>query len=572
MEQMQATTSHSLLLLMDMRERGQLCDVTLQLDSGHEFKAHRSVLAIASPFFQTLFTGSLADNRANQKIRLPQISLQLMKLIICYCYSRIVSFVREQSVEALIAISDRLMIFGLKDACCKFLEQQLSVYNCVGIWKFSRFYNCHSLEKQCRRFILRNFSSVSDQSDEWLELDIEDVESFCSDEMLNSREEEHVYRAINNWLTHSSSRSKNDNWVGRLFHCLRIELVSSRFLRDVVSANKLVRSNKQTMNKINNLNQAKKHSQFSNEAIKVKNARVPHQILITIGGWTGRNPNDSVEIYDVRTNQWHFYESALACGPRAYHSCVVLNRQIFIIGGYNGFEYFNSVRRWDVEKGKWHEVAPMNCRRCYVTSVSVEDKIYVFGGFDGISRLNSAEVFNPSTNQWSLTNPMATQRSDAGCAEAGSSIYVCGGFNGRECLDSVEKYDVTKKSWSTVASMNTRRSGVSAINYNGSIYVLGGFDGRGRVSTVERYNESENVWRFVSPMKVPRSNFSVAVIDDLLYVVGGYNGGQTIPNVECYNKQTNQWTEVANLNRNRSALSLAVVSDLENMKELLRRN
>lgn len=50
-------------------------------------------------------------------------------------------------------------------------------------------------------------------------------------------------------------------------------------------------------------------------------------------------------------------------GPRAYHGCVVINYDIYIIGGFDGTEYFNSCIKFNAETKKWKEIAPMHCRR-----------------------------------------------------------------------------------------------------------------------------------------------------------------------------------------------------------------
>lgn len=62
--------------------------------------------------------------------------------------------------------------------------------------------------------------------------------------------------------------------------------------------------------------------------------------------------------------------------PRAYHGIVVINRLIYIIGGFDGMDYFNSCRVFDTEIFQWKEIAPMNVKRCYVSTAILDGFIY----------------------------------------------------------------------------------------------------------------------------------------------------------------------------------------------------
>lgn len=50
-------TSQAFEVFDDLRQRNQLCDVTIKVD-GHEYTAHRVVLAAVSPYFRGMFTGT----------------------------------------------------------------------------------------------------------------------------------------------------------------------------------------------------------------------------------------------------------------------------------------------------------------------------------------------------------------------------------------------------------------------------------------------------------------------------------------------------------------------------------
>lgn len=151
--------------------------------------------------------------------------------------------------------------------------------------------------------------------------------------------------------------------------------------------------------------------------------RLPNVILFAIGGWSGGDPTNGIEVYDVRADHWINVTNNLE-RPRAYHGAAFLNGYVYCIGGFDRVEHFNSVRRFDLSTHTWHEAAPMHYRRCYVSVTVLNGCIYAMGGYDGHARLSSAERYRPETNQWSLIAPMHEQRSDASCTTLYDKVGV----------------------------------------------------------------------------------------------------------------------------------------------------
>lgn len=110
--------------------------------------------------------------------------------------------------------------------------------------------------------------------------------------------------------------------------------------------------------------------------------RLPHEVIFAVGGWSEGAPQTCIETYDTRADRWirvatHFEDPS---GPRSYHGTVVLATKLFLIGGFNGTDYFNTCTRFDAVKKTWKEVAPMHCRRCYVSVTVLNGIIYALGG------------------------------------------------------------------------------------------------------------------------------------------------------------------------------------------------
>lgn len=49
----------------ELRLSGQLCDVSIDVDDGCVFRAHKAVLAATIPFFQVMFTTDMMESRSS---------------------------------------------------------------------------------------------------------------------------------------------------------------------------------------------------------------------------------------------------------------------------------------------------------------------------------------------------------------------------------------------------------------------------------------------------------------------------------------------------------------------------
>ncbi|XP_036408779.1 kelch-like protein 10 [Megalops cyprinoides] len=489
----------------------------------------------------------------------------MMQLIIEYAYTQHVP-VTEDNVEQLLQAADQFCAVGIVQACCDFLEAQLCPQNCIGIWKFTDTYFCPDLRHRAFRFILHNFEEIGRTSEEFLELSLNQLCDIIERDDLNIKHEDVVFDLVLHWISHSPKERKP--YISMLLPKVRMGLMSADFIMNNVKDNSVVKDSNECKPIIINAMRARcsyntsksaKHAQSN----PLRRPRLPHTVLLAIGGWSGSNPTNAIESYDMRANCW--VNVSHEESPRAYHGAVFLNGFVYCIGGRDNMEYFSSVRKFDPAALTWHEAAPMHCCRCFVSVTELDGQIYAMGGFDGYVRLNSAERYNPETNQWSFIAPMHEHRSDASATTLHGKVYICGGFNGEDCLFTAEFYMPQTNQWTMITPMSSRRSGVGVTVYGGEVFVVGGFDGVNRLRSVDAYDPLTNSWRAVPDMTTARSNFGIEVLDNRLFVVGGFNGFTTTFYAECYDERTDEWSNIHNMGFFRSALSCCVVAGLPNM-------
>lgn len=415
-------SSQACNVLAELREQGELCDAVIRVESAL-FPIHRNIMSACSSYFRALFTSQMLTTNQHE-ISLTQVGADVMSVLIEYAYTRTAK-ITAMNVEQVLPAADQFHILGVVKACCEFLTKELTPENCIGIRKFAQSYFCSGLEQKAHSYTLDNFHAVFTTSNEFLQLDIDEVVELLQSDNLNVRTEELVFDALCRWIDYSPERRRRH--IARLLRTIRLGLLTTNFFVEKVKPHEYVKESEQcrpivieTLRFLYELDMDdRREVDMSNP---IARPRVPHEVMFVIGGWSGGAPTNMVETYDTRADRWVVC-SVADTGPRAYHGMITVDGTIFIIGGFDGVEYFNSCRTFDPVKKLWEEAPPMNCKRCYVSVALLAGYIYAMGGFDGHVRQNSVERFTKETNQWSLIRPMHHQRSDA-CATTLNGLHM----------------------------------------------------------------------------------------------------------------------------------------------------
>ncbi|XP_014775180.1 kelch-like protein 10 isoform X2 [Octopus bimaculoides] len=532
-----------------------LCDGEIILvEEQTRFQIHKVILAACSPYFRAIFTCGMKESISG-KVVIPGISKDIMANIVKYAYTNEIE-VTEENVQVLLCVANRLAISSVQKMCEEFLASRLTVYNCIGIYQFSKFYACTILIRKSWSYILEHFALVSKLSSEFLSLTCNELEEIVRDDCLNVKEEESAFLACQRWIMFEPKI--RTSFSKRLFQNLRIGLLHPDIL-DKLKKNSVTEYKASIY-----LGQLYKDiSLYLHEMPTIFRPRIPSEVIFITGGYGLDGIMSNMETYDARTNQWFILINPAHC-LRAYHGTVVLHEQIYILGGYNdNNKYYNGVHRFDIATRQWQELSPMHLSRCYVASTALNGRIYACGGHDGLQRHRAVECYHRSSNQWVLVAPMRYTRSDAGIAPLKGKLYVCGGFDGLTSLNTVEVYCAKTDQWTLLENMSTHRTGLSAVILNANLYILGGFNGQHRLRSVERYNIHEKKWSRVKPMLGRRSNFAATVLEGFIYVIGGYDGQTVISTVECYDPYNRTWSPRADILYPRSAVSATTLKSQE---------
>ncbi|CAF1155091.1 unnamed protein product [Adineta ricciae] len=570
-----AFTTESCQILNELRKKNLLCDAKISIRNQFtqqciEYPVHRFILAASSSYLRMAFT-NLQSNE-NPCLQL-DIDRGTLECLLDYVYTRRCVLTLE-NVNQVIQAAKLCQMTSLFQYCCEYLTLNINNENIFHFYNFAKIHSDSKLFNVTYEYLMRNFIHMIKTNRTFLKLSIEQLLELLANDDLNVRNEENLFDACIQWIDHNTEQRKA--FIAQLISNLRLGLVPSSFFLNQIRQHSYVKENDlckpiigETLRLLYKLdNEGLMSSDVDCPFIR---PRLPHEMILAFGGWSGGNATSMLEAYDIRADKWTTI-STQQISPRAYHGCITVDDKMYIIGGFDGTECFNSCRMFHLINRTWSEIAPMNERRCYVSVAYLNGLIYAMGGFNGHVRQNTAEKYFCETNQWSPICPMHMQRSDASACTLNDRIYICGGFDGHECLQTAEYYNPITNQWTLIQPMRSQRSGVGVITYRGSIYAIGGFDGTSRLSTGERYNPTMNTWRPIADMFHPRSNFAIEVLDDLLFTIGGFNGLTTISNAECFDETTEEWYDIADMNLYRSALSACVVNGLTITKQFLSSN
>lgn len=172
----------------NLRKERILCDVTLHLGN-KQIKAHKILLASSIPYFHSMFTHDLVESRQNN-ITLKDMDPDSVGIIIDFIYTSKL-YISQKNVQTLLHVATILQVTLVQEKCCEFLEKQLDVTNCLGIFAYAEMHGCLNLKFKAKNFCDRNFRKVI-REDEFLSLPFERVRWFLDQNELCVRTEAEV--------------------------------------------------------------------------------------------------------------------------------------------------------------------------------------------------------------------------------------------------------------------------------------------------------------------------------------------------------------------------------------------
>ena len=478
------------------RQQSYFCNITLVAKEGNEFKAHRNVLSAASPFFSKLLQSEMKEKEEGV-IRFEEISKSILSDVLEFIYTGSVE-INEKNARDLIIAADYLLLESLKIISGRFLEKQMTTCNCISTFHFAEKYRCEELVLRSTKFIQDNFTSVA-KSDEFLNLDAEEVEKWISSENILVAAEEDVFRIILNWIE-QNKRERKDKFE-QLFRHVRLVLLSRDSLFSDVVTNELVTEHfsilRRVTDAIKSVSAATEDAQIQparrrleTHAIVVRGGKTTYCYLPEKDKWKRladglsedrdhtrqlikfrdqlysfpRSRSAETERYDPAFNSWTTLKLS---PPFEKLSLAVVNGKIHAIYRLNGSTPV--IQRYDIESCAWETLTSSQDFHYRYDScvVALGNCLYVLGGPS-----TKAGKFDTAEGKWEEIASMQTRKRSAFGVATQGKIFVC------DTSHRCEVYEVLTNEWQTIARSNHNLSRLCCmVCLNEIVYVVGTVEG-----------------------------------------------------------------------------------------------
>ena len=521
-----------------LRNNDSFCDVTIAVKD-KEFKAHRAVLAAASPFFLTLLTSNMKEsNEQLIKVELEEATECVMEDALQYIYTGNFMVVEERA-HNLIATANFLLLPSLKTMAGNVLKETVSTENCVFNYYFADKYECVELKEKCREVINTNFSVVMETED-FLKLDQKQVMEWVSNDDVIVNAEEDIFKGIVKWVSHNmSGREEN---LPELLHQVRLPFVSHDFLINELVKEELLTKNSSFCSQFMiHVIKSLLSSNDGEASHQPRKCQVTHIEGIFLCG--GRK----TLCYFPQTNMWHrmadtLFEHSTFTPAQYKHKIYILD-----VGSHKMdeatarvIEYLEDNNTWAAAQGT---AASINITHYAVLNVDLYALYLAY---------NKGEIYryNAECNNWDGMESLPFDQRDACIVTDEQFLYVIGGRD--NCRTS--RYDSQDKKWEELACISEERFNAFGAAMNGKVYIAGGikttWPGCTRISSCEVYNPGTNEWQLISSRKVPRHSASMVHFQGRLYVLGGTlltDGGSRALTVEMFDSERNEWTQISQI-------------------------
>ena len=511
------------------RQQTYFCNITLVAKEGNEFKAHRNVLSAASPFFSKLLQSEMKE-KGEGVIRFEEISKSVLSNVLEFIYTGNVE-INEKNDGDLIIAADYLLLESLKIISGRFLEKQMTTFNCISTFHFAEKYRCQELVLRSTKFIQDNFTSVA-KSDEFLNLDAEEVEKWISSENILVAAEEDVFRIIVNWVEQNKGERKDK--FEQLFRHVRLVMLSRDSLFSDVVTNELVTEHFSFSSNAS-------RRRLETEAIVVREGKKTYCYFPEKDEWKRladglsedrnhttqiikfrdqlysfpRRRNAETERYDPAFNSWTTLRLPL---PNDTFSLAVVNGQIHAM--------YRRLRQ-EVDPGPYFR------RRCRIVAELVIKRHNV--------ELCTWETLSSSQD--------SHYQNDSCIVSFGNCLYILGGG----CSNKASRFDTAESKWEEIASMPISESSPCGVATQEKIFVTSA-----RGQQCEVYQVSTDEWHTIPSLNFTRPvvSLSLVCLNETVYVVGVAEKNLSQPAeivVNSYDLKLNKWIQKTSIPINKSS-------------------
>ncbi|XP_051232915.1 kelch-like protein 23 [Dicentrarchus labrax] len=500
---------------LHMKEPDVIPDTTLRVE-GEDFYVNRQQLALQSPYFRALFFGCGIES-TKKRIEIKGVGLQHFRVLMEYSRTSNLALDRE-NVLGIFETADFLQLEQARLLCCKFLERELHLSNCLGMMAYAWRLGCTQLYKAARQVVLTHFSAIAAEED-FLSLSKEAIADLLASDDLAIHKDDFALEATLRWVSFDPKREEH---FLELIELVRPESLSLPFITELLTK---MKSSDPRAKLIYMLNEHFPASWSVGRSLKRTRAR---ETLFVLGGPHDQEQQALYQFHPL-SGRWQ------SCAPLrrknlTQYSVAAVGDNVVVTGGhFRDVLWFSVdwVRTYECGNQRWVDGPALQKSRHSHCSIGLDSVLYVLGGSMDEGLVDDVErLVLGSEEGWEVVSPMVRAVERAATAALGSCIYVaCGLDENGEAYGGIQRYMVKEDQWDVVSYSPFPRYDLVATELNGALYFFGGQGLRFDVETDE--------WTVLEEEEcLDRKFFSgCTTVNSQIYLVSEKKSNKAFPNM-----------------------------------------
>lgn len=242
---------------------------------------------------------------------------------------------------------------------------------------------------------------------------------------------------------------------------------------------------------------------------------------------------------------WSELDTKNCPGPRAAHSCDIIDGRLYLFGGWNGKRALNDLHVLDVASGTWSEVLPSgsapSARNNHTTAV-VDSRLVVHGGHDGnkwVADMHILETSPPAPTPpheglvWHKAPTSGTPPSARAChtlTRLAHKLYMFGGYDGAKCFNDMDIIDLETMTWmqpNLSGTLPQARNAHTMTVISTKLYLFGGHSGNKHLTDLHIFDTQKLHWSQPEILGTPPPGLrghTANLIGHKIFLFGGYDG------------------------------------------------
>ncbi|CAK0875638.1 unnamed protein product [Prorocentrum cordatum] len=233
-------------------------------------------------------------------------------------------------------------------------------------------------------------------------------------------------------------------------------------------------------------------------------------------------------------------------GPRAAHSCDVIDGRLYVFGGWNGKRALNDLHMLDVASNSWTEVHPNgqapSARNNHTTAV-VDLRLVVHGGHDGNKWVADMHILDtggstgaggvqegPTWHKAPTSGAPPSARACHTLTRLAHKLYMFGGYDGAKCFNDMDIIDLETMTWMQPALSGTLPQARNAHTMTvilTKLFLFGGHSGNKHLTDLHVFDTQKLQWSQPEILGTPPPGLrghTANLIGHKIFLFGGYDG------------------------------------------------